>query len=90
MYVRKGELEDYARKLAPFINQISDYALFMLDPSGYVLSWNAGAERLLGYEARNIISSHFPSFIRLRTWRATTPGALWKLLLEKELIMRRG
>ena len=30
----------------------SDYAIFMMDPRGQILSWNAGAERIKGYERR--------------------------------------
>lgn len=38
-----------------FVESIQDYALFMLDPQGRVLSWNPGAERLFGYQAQEII-----------------------------------
>jgi PAS domain S-box-containing protein len=40
----------------------TDYALFMLDPEGYVVSWNRGAERLKGYSADEIIGKHFSHF----------------------------
>ena len=33
-----------------FINSVTDYALFLLDPQGYVLSWNRGAQRIKGYQ----------------------------------------
>ena len=39
-----------------------DYAIFMLDPQGYVLTWNAGAERFKGYRADEIIGHHFSRF----------------------------
>ena len=39
-----------------------DYAIFMLDPDGYVASWNAGAERIKGYKADEIIGRHFSTF----------------------------
>lgn len=44
------------------INEVSDYAVFVLDPSGYILTWNKGAERLKGYQASEIIGSHFSRF----------------------------
>lgn len=44
------------------IEAVRDYAIFMLDPSGIVTSWNVGAERLKGYTAREIIGRHFSTF----------------------------
>jgi PAS domain S-box-containing protein len=44
------------------IDSISDYAIYMLDASGHVASWNAGAERLKGYAAGEIIGQHFSRF----------------------------
>jgi PAS domain S-box-containing protein len=39
-----------------------DYAIFMLDPEGKVISWNAGARNIKGYEAEEIIGQHFSRF----------------------------
>jgi PAS domain S-box-containing protein len=39
-----------------------DYAIFMLDPQGYIASWNPGAERIKGYSAQEIIGQHFSTF----------------------------
>jgi PAS domain S-box-containing protein len=39
-----------------------DYAIFMLDPGGFIVSWNAGAERIKGYTAGEIIGKHFSVF----------------------------
>ena len=41
------------------VDSVKDYALFMLDPEGNVISWNAGAERIKGYQADEIIGRHF-------------------------------
>src|SRR5438445_137974 len=41
---------------------IRDYAIFMLDPDGHVLTWNAGAERIKGYRAEEIQGRHFSVF----------------------------
>ena len=38
---------------------VKEYAIFCLDPLGYVVTWNAGAERLKGYRAEEIIGQHF-------------------------------
>ena len=41
---------------------VKDYAIFRLDPEGYITSWNAGAERIKGYSADEIIGKHFSVF----------------------------
>ena len=41
------------------IEGVEDYAIFLLDPEGRVITWNAGAERINGYEADEIIGRHF-------------------------------
>jgi len=44
------------------VNAVVDYAIFALDPNGYILTWNPGARRIKGYEAHEIIGSHFSRF----------------------------
>ncbi len=44
------------------VDAITDYAIYMLDPSGIVTSWNAGAERFKGYLPDEIIGQHFSRF----------------------------
>jgi len=44
------------------IEQAKDYALFVLDPSGRIMTWNVGAERLKGYAPDEIIGRHFSVF----------------------------
>ena len=45
-----------------FVHAVQDYAMFMLDPDGYVTTWNLGAERIKGYKASEIIGKHFSCF----------------------------
>ncbi|HVV98825.1 MAG TPA: PAS domain S-box protein [Planctomycetaceae bacterium] len=44
------------------VEGVRDYAIFMLDPEGRVVTWNTGAERLKGYTAAEIIGQHFSRF----------------------------
>jgi PAS domain S-box-containing protein len=44
------------------VDGVKDYAIFMLDPSGYIVSWNTGAKANKGYEAHEIIGKHFSVF----------------------------
>ncbi|WPP50614.1 PAS domain-containing protein [Catalinimonas niigatensis] len=44
------------------IDSVKDYAIFMLDPQGYISSWNSGAEKLKGYTKAEILHQHFSVF----------------------------
>jgi PAS domain S-box-containing protein len=44
------------------IEAVTDYAIYMLDPSGIVSSWNPGAQRFKGYSAEEIVGQHFSRF----------------------------
>jgi PAS domain S-box-containing protein len=44
------------------VESVRDYAIFVLDRTGHVLTWNPGAERLKGYTASEIIGQHFSVF----------------------------
>lgn len=45
-----------------FVEEIRDYAIFLLDSTGRIASWNRGAQRLLGYSSAEIIGNHFSCF----------------------------
>src|ERR1051326_7141358 len=44
------------------VQSIVDYAIYMLDPKGFVTSWNAGAERIKGFQTEEIVGQHFSKF----------------------------
>jgi PAS domain S-box-containing protein len=44
------------------IEAVTDYAIYMLDPTGIVSSWNSGAQRFKGYTAQEIVGQHFSRF----------------------------
>ena len=44
------------------VEAVQDYAIFMLDSKGYVVSWNNGAQRIKGYQGAEIIGKHFSCF----------------------------
>ena len=62
---RKAAEESLKRSEQQFqllVQGVTDYALYMLDPEGYVSNWNAGAERIKGYSADEIVGQHFSQF----------------------------
>ena len=55
-------LRDSEEKYRILLDGVQDYAIFMLDPQGRVASWNAGAERIKGFKAEEIIGQNFSRF----------------------------
>lgn len=45
------------------VSSIRDYAIYLLDPNGKIVSWNAGAQRFKGYTESEIIGKHFSTFL---------------------------
>ena len=60
---------------------VRDYGIFMLDPGGHVVSWNAGAERINGYTAEDIIGQHFSAFYPPEDINAGKPD--WELRVAR-------
>ena len=58
------------------VDSIKDYAIFMLDPQGKVMSWNQGGERIKGYLAQEIIGQHLSRFYTAEDVKRGHPGAL--------------
>jgi PAS domain S-box-containing protein len=67
-------LRESEERFRLIIEGVRDYAIFMLDLSGNVATWNSGAERLQGYRAKEIIGSHFSKFYPAADVAAGTPG----------------
>ncbi|HUH12429.1 MAG TPA: histidine kinase dimerization/phospho-acceptor domain-containing protein, partial [Longimicrobiales bacterium] len=65
------------------VESVRDYAIFMLSPTGHVATWNAGAERIKGYSADEIIGTHFSAFYPEAERAAGKPA--WELeVAERE------
>jgi PAS domain S-box-containing protein len=67
--LRKNELS-----FAMLVSGVTDYAIFMLDLDGHIASWNAGAERIKGYTAPDIIGEHFSRFYTEEDRKAGLPA----------------
>ncbi len=68
--------EDQYRTL---LNEVQDHAIFMLDPLGHVVTWNAGAERINGYTAKEIIGRNFSCFFPRADIEAGKPAEMLKI-----------
>jgi PAS domain S-box-containing protein len=64
------------------IQGVVDYAIYMLDPTGHVVSWNPGAERIKGYTADETIGTHFSRFYTDEDRAAGAPETALKTATE--------
>jgi PAS domain S-box-containing protein len=56
------ELRQSEERFRLLVEAVQDYAIFMLDPSGHIVSWNSGAQRIKGYTSDEIVGQHFRIF----------------------------
>lgn len=68
-------LQESERSFQLLVESVTDYALYMLDPTGRVVSWNPGAKRIKGYEAAEIIGKNFECFYSEQDRAAGVPAA---------------
>ena len=74
--------ETDAERLHLLLNAVTDYAIYMLDRLGFVVSWNAGAERLKGYAAAEIIGKHFARFFTVEDQEGGLPAQILRRATE--------
>src|SRR4051812_37000082 len=80
---RGGGLFESERRFRLLVEGVIDYAIFMLDPSGIVTNWNAGAKRIKGYEADEVIGRHFQIFYPIEDREAGLPALSLQTAREK-------
>ncbi len=68
------ELRRSEQRFRLLVQGVTDYAIYLLDTTGHVSSWNAGAERFKGYSADEIIGAHFSRFYSEEDRAAGIPG----------------
>src|SRR5689334_19929637 len=59
---RQRDLFESERSFRLLVEGVADYALYTLDPSGIITSWNIGGQRIKGYSAEDILGEHFSRF----------------------------
>src|SRR5262249_44197504 len=73
-----GSIQDLpaADRLELLVGGVTDYAIYLLDRDGVIRTWNAGAERIKGYRASEIIGQHFSRFFTPEDRAADVPGRI--------------
>jgi len=67
------ELRQSQAQFQILVQGVTDYAIYLLDPTGHVSSWNSGAERIKGYTANEIVGEHFSAFYTEEDRKAGEP-----------------
>ncbi len=65
------------------VESIEDYAIFLLDKNGYILTWNKGAQKAKGYKADEIIGQHFSKFYQEEDIAANKPARELVLAIQR-------
>ena len=65
------------------VNAVTDYAIYMIEPTGHIATWNAGARRFKGYEASEIIGRHFSTFFTDEDKATDLPGRILSTAAEQ-------
>ncbi|WP_095171520.1 PAS domain-containing sensor histidine kinase [Pseudomonas sp. Irchel 3H3] len=70
-------------RLRLLIDAVVDYAIYMIDPEGIVVSWNAGAARIKGYDEAEILGAHFSRFYTPGDRQDGTPQRALRTAIEE-------
>lgn len=82
---RQNALSDLLKSESQFktlVGGVTDYALYMLDPTGIISNWNAGGERIKGYSAEEIVGQHFSRFYTPIDQAAEKPARALRIAVE--------
>ncbi|MCG3115545.1 MAG: PAS domain S-box protein [Candidatus Manganitrophus sp. SA1] len=78
----RREVRESEERYRLLVDGTKDYAIFLLDPTGYVKSWNKAAERIKGYRPEEIIGKHFSAFYPPEEIAAGKPD--WELKVTSQ------
>jgi PAS domain S-box-containing protein len=77
-------------QLRSIVESVRDYAIYMLDPDGCVMTWNPGAERIKQYTADEILVKHFSRFFTQDDLDRGRPAELLRLAAERGRVEEEG
>jgi PAS domain S-box-containing protein len=72
------------------VDSVQEYAILMLDPEGLVMSWNPGAQRILGYAPQEVLGRHVSLFYPPEDAAAGAPQEALRLALERGRLEEEG
>ena len=83
-------LRESERRFRLLVEAVRDYAIFMLDPEGCIISWNLGAQRAKGWTADEIIGQHFRVFYPPEQQAARHPEYELEVALRDDVYQEEG
>lgn len=87
---RTAELRGSEERFRLMVEQVQDYAIFLLSADGIVATWNVGAQRAKGYTSEEIIGRHFSCFHSPDDVRAGLPGRLLTEAISRNVAHHEG
>jgi PAS domain S-box-containing protein len=78
-----SQLRDSERNFRLLVQSVTDYAIYMLDSEGTVASWNAGAARIKGYTAQEIVGKNYSEFFAPEDRKSGIPGNALRVAREQ-------
>jgi PAS domain S-box-containing protein len=75
----EAAVRDGARQCRMLLSEVRDHSILMLDPQGQIVSWNAGAERVKGYRAEEIMGQNFSRFFSADDIASQRPKELLRI-----------
>jgi PAS domain S-box-containing protein len=82
--------EEELRLFELLVSSVTDYAIFMLDPGGNIVSWNIGAQKIKGYAPHEIIGQHFSRFYSEEDNRNGKPARELEIARERGSVEDEG
>src|SRR5204862_2468322 len=76
-------LKESEERFRLLLEGVKDYAVLMLSPEGHVLSWNLGAERIIGYKREEIVGKHFSIFYPPEEVQSGAPDCALETAIEE-------
>jgi formate hydrogenlyase transcriptional activator len=83
-------LRAHDQQLRSVVDNIRDYAIYLLDPDGQILTWSPGAERIKGYSEAEIVGKHFSCFFTQEDIERGRPAELLRLAAERGRVEDQG
>ena len=77
-------------RLRSIVESIGEYAIYMLDREGHVLTWNPGAERIKGYKADEVLGLHYSRFFTQEDIEQGRPAELLRQAIVKSRVEEEG
>jgi len=89
-HAAQDALRNQDQQMRSIVESVRDYAIFLLDKDGYILTWSPGGERIKGYSADDIVGKHFSRFFTREDVERDHPAELMRLAAARGRFEEEG